>query len=92
MSIKSKQLLLLCGNVGHLVEGPILNGSIKHLDNGISGAVVVDRTLCPCWPDLQHVRDTWGLARMVPNSDSQIALSLKGLIKLTLGCVDAVSI
>ena len=92
MSIKLEQRLrVAAGSAGHLVEGPVLDGSIQHLDNGVCGAVVVDWTLGSSWPDLQHIGDTRGLASTGADGDSQITLPLKSLVKLTPRSVDAES-
>ena len=91
LSIKAEQLLRLCGSAGHLVEGPVLDGSIQHLDNGVCGAVVVDWTLGSSWPDLQHIGDSGRLASTGADGDSQITLPLKSLVKLTPRSIDAES-
>ena len=49
----------------------------------------MDWTLGPSWPDLQHIGDTGRLASTGADSDSQIALCLKSLVKLTSRSVDA---
>ena len=86
-----EQLLRVCGGAGHLVEGPVLDGSIQHLDNGVCGAVVVDWTLGSSCPDLQHIGDSGRLASTEADGDSQIFLCLKSLVKLTPRSVDAES-
>ena len=84
MSIKLEQRLrVAAGSAGHLVEGPVLNGAIQNLDDGKGGAMVVNRTLGSRRPYLQHIGDTRGLAGVISNGNSEIALLLKSLVQST---------
>ena len=84
MSIKLEQCLrVAAGSAGHLVEGPVLDGPVQNLDDGEGGAMVVNRTLGSRRPYLQHIGDTRGLAGIISNGDSEIALLLKSLVQST---------
>ena len=74
---------MTAGSAWHLVEGPVLDCPVQNLDDGKGGAMVVNRTLGSRRPYLQHIGDTRGLAGVISNGNSEIALIPESLVQST---------